>query len=162
MDGLDNLDPHWVWVAIGLALAALELIVPGVYLIWLAVAALIVGLLTFVIDLGVVAQVVNFVFLALIIAYSAKRFLRDRPIVSSDPLMNKRGGRLVGDTAVVTTPLDGGTGRVRHGDSEWLARGPDLEAGARVRITGSDGAILLVEPLTLLADEGTQPPVVKD
>ena len=158
MDGFDNLDPYWIWGALGLALAALELIVPGVYLIWLAVAALIVGLLTFVIDLGLVTQVINFVFLALIMAFSAKRFLRDRPIVSSDPLMNKRGGRLVGETAVVTTALDGGTGRVRHGDSEWLARGPDIEAGTRVRITGSDGAILLVERLTLLADEGTQPP----
>ena len=145
---MDGVEPHWVWIAIGLALATLELVVPGVYLIWLAVAALIVGGLTFVIDLGVAAQVINFVFLALIIAYSAKRFLRDRPIESSDPLMNKRGGRLVGQTAVVTLAFDGGSGRVRHGDSEWLARGPDLAVGARVRITGSDGAILLVEEMS--------------
>lgn len=145
---MDGIEPHWVWLAIGLALAALELVVPGVYLIWLAAAALIVGGLTFVIDLGVAAQVINFVFLALIIAYSAKRFLRDRPIESSDPLMNKRGGRLVGQTAVVTLAFDGGSGRVRHGDSEWLARGPDFAVGTRVQITGSDGAILLVEAMS--------------
>lgn len=158
MDGLDGIDPHWIWFAIGLALATLELIVPGVYLIWLAVAALIVGAMTFVIDLGSAVQVVNFVILSLIIVFSARRFLRDRPIVSSDPLLNKRGGRLVGQTAVVTQAFDGGMGRIRHGDSEWLARGPDVASGERVRITGNDGSILLVEPLTLLADEGTQPP----
>ena len=38
IDGVDN---YWVWFAIGLALAALELLAPGVYLIWLAAAALI-------------------------------------------------------------------------------------------------------------------------
>lgn len=158
MDGLDGIDPHWIWFAIGLALAALELIVPGVYLIWLAVAALIVGAMTFVIDLGSAVQVINFVILSLIIVFSARRFLRDSPIVSSDPLLNKRGGRLVGQTALVTQAFDGGMGRIRHGDSEWLARGPDMASGERVRITGNDGSILLVEPLTLLADEGTQPP----
>ncbi|RXZ65201.1 NfeD family protein [Pelagerythrobacter rhizovicinus] len=158
MNGLDSFDPHWIWIAIGLALAALELLVPGVYLIWLAAAALVTGALTYFLGLGVAAQVIDFVFLALIFAFSARRFLRDKPIVGADPLLNKRGGRMVGETAVVTQAFDGGSGRVRHGDSEWLARGPDIAAGARVRIIGSDGSILLVEPLTLLAGEGTAPP----
>ena len=48
--------------------------------------------------------------------------------------------------AVVTQAIDGGMGRVHHGDSEWLARGPDAAPGMRVRIVGSDGAVLLVEP----------------
>ena len=33
------------------------------------------------------------------------------------------------------------------------ARGADAEAGTRVRITGSRGAELLVEPVALLADD---------
>ncbi len=45
MDDFGSFDPHWVWIAIGLVLAALEMLVPGVYLIWLAVAAIITGLL---------------------------------------------------------------------------------------------------------------------
>lgn len=159
MGGLDSLDPPWVWIAIGLALAALELLVPGVYLIWLAAAAIITGALTFVLDLGLAVQVSNFVFLALILAFSARRLLRDRPIVGADPLLNKRGGRLIGETALVTQAFEGGTGRIRHGDSEWLARGADIAAGQRVRIIGHEGSVLLVEPLTLLADEGTVPPV---
>ncbi|AKM08010.1 NfeD family protein [Pelagerythrobacter marensis] len=158
MDGLDNFDPHWIWIAIGLALAALELVVPGVYLIWLAAAALATGFLTFVLDLGLAVQISNFVFLALILAFSARRFLRDKPIVGADPLLNKRGSRLIGETALVTQAFEGGTGRIRHGDSEWLARGADVATGERVRIIGHEGAVLLVEPLTLLADEGTAPP----
>ena len=102
-------------------------------------------------------QVIDFVFLSLIIAFSAKRFLRDKPIESSDPLMNRRGARLVGETALVVQAIEHGSGRVKLGDSEWIARGPDVAAGERVRISGSEGAILLVEQLTLLSDEGTQP-----
>lgn len=158
MDWLDGLDPHWAWFAIGLALAALEMLVPGVYLIWLAAAAIATGAITWVFDLGVPFQIVDFVFLSLILVFSAKRLLRDRPIISSDPLLNNRMGRLVGQTGTVSQAIESGEGRVRQGDSEWLARGPDLAAGARVRITGFEGGTLLVEPLTLLKDEGTRPP----
>lgn len=152
MNGFEGFDAHWVWIAIGLLLAALEMLVPGVYLIWLAVAAIITGVLTLGVGLELPAQVIVFVSLSLIAAFSAKRFLRDSPIESSDPLMNQRGSRLIGENAIVTQAIEGGSGRVKYGDSEWIARGPDIDAGARVRITGSDGAILLVEPLNLLTE----------
>ena len=157
MDWLEALEAHWVWLTLGLVLAGLEMLLPGVYLIWLALAAIATGVLTAAFDLSLPMQVIDFVFLSLIIAFSAKRFLRDKPIESSDPLMNRRGARLVGETALVVQAIEHGSGRVRLGDSEWIARGPNVAAGERVRVSGSEGAILLVEPLTLLSDEGTQP-----
>ncbi|HEU4652209.1 MAG TPA: NfeD family protein, partial [Croceibacterium sp.] len=128
MDWLNGLEPHWVWLTLGLLLAGLEMLVPGVYLIWIAVAALITGVLTAVFDVALPLQVIEFVFLALIIAFSAKRFLGERPIVSSDPLMNRRGARLVGETATVVAAIEHGSGRVKLGDSEWIAHGPDVAA----------------------------------
>jgi membrane protein implicated in regulation of membrane protease activity len=157
MDWFGDLDAHWVWLTLGLVLAGLEMLVPGVYLIWLAVAAIITGVLTGLFDLSLPMQVIDFVFLALILAFSAKRILRDKPIESADPLMNRRGARMVGQTALVVQAIEHGSGRVHFGDGDWIARGPDVAAGERVRIVGSDGASLLVEPLTLLSDEGTQP-----
>lgn len=157
MNLFEGLDAHWVWISIGLVLAALEMLLPGVYLIWLAVAAIVTGVLTFGLDLALPSQIVIFVSASLIAAFSARRFLKDSPIESSDPLLNQRGSRLIGDTAVVTQAFDGGSGRVRHGDSEWLAKGPDLSVGTRVRITGSDGAILIVESTTLLAPPEESP-----
>jgi len=157
MEWLEGLAAHWVWLTLGLVLAGLEMLLPGVYLIWLALAAIITGVLTLALDLSLPVQVIDFVFLSLIIAFSAKRFLRDRPIESSDPLMNRRGARLVGETALVVQAIEHGSGRVKLGDSEWIARGPSVAAGERVRVSGSEGAILLVEPLNLLTDEGTQP-----
>ena len=147
MDWLTGMSAGWWWIAGGLVLAGLELAVPGVYLIWLAVAALITGAIALVMDFGIAVQVVNFVALALIAAYSARRILRDKPIESTDPMLNNRAGRLIGQTAVVTVALTGGEGRVRHGDSEWIAHGPDAAIGQRVRILGMEGSALQTGPL---------------
>jgi membrane protein implicated in regulation of membrane protease activity len=152
-----SLEAHWVWLTLGLVLAGLEMLVPGIYLIWLALAAIATGVLTGLFDLSLPMQVIDFVFLALIAAFSARRLLQDRPIVSSDPLLNRKGARLVGETALVVQAIEHGSGRVRLGDSEWIARGPDAAPGERVRITGNDGAVLLVEPLGRLIEGGAQP-----
>ncbi|WP_324829228.1 NfeD family protein [Qipengyuania zhejiangensis] len=154
---MEGFESYWIWLILGLALAALEMVVPGVYLIWLALAAIVIALLAFVSGPPVALQVIAFVSLALIFAFSARRVLRDRPIVSSDPLLNNRVGRLVGETAIVTQALEGSSGRVKVGDSEWIARGPDIPVGQRVRITGSDGAQLHVEPVVLVDDKRDQP-----
>ena len=129
----------------------------GVYLLWIAVAAILTGILTFAVDPGLPMQIVSFAFLSLIMAFSAKRILRDTPIVSSDPLLNNRVGRLIGETAQVSAAIEGGCGRVHLGDSDWMAEGPDLPVGSRVRITGSRGTILLVEPVALLPDSQKPP-----
>ena len=155
MDWFGALAPYWLWLTLGVVLAGLEMLVPGVYLIWLAVAALVTGALTWLLDLSPPLQVIDFVFLALICAYSARRFLRDSPIVSQDPLLNRRGARMVGEVAMVVQAIEHGSGRVHVGDSEWIARGPDVAVGERVRITGNDGANLLVEPLTLLPKDNS-------
>ncbi len=142
---LDGLEPHWLWLIAGLVLAVAEMIVPGVFLIWFAAAALIVGLLTAVLPIAAPVQVVLFVVLSLVSVLAGRRFLRRYPIQSADPLLNQRGAQLVGRQVVVTQAIQGGHGRVRCGDSEWLAQGPDAEAGARMTVTGSQGSVLIVE-----------------
>ncbi|MCW1431436.1 NfeD family protein [Novosphingobium sp. JCM 18896] len=147
MEWFEALDAHWHWLAIGLVLAAAEMAIPGVFLIWLAGAALITGALTWALPLGIAMQVVIFAVLAIVSVFTGKRYLAANPIESADPKMNDRGARLVGETVVVTHAIDGGNGRVKQGDSEWLAKGPDAEPGTRMRVAGLDGVVLLVEHL---------------
>lgn len=146
MDWLGDIAPHWAWLTLGVILAGLEMLIPGYYLIWIALAAVVTGVLTGFLPFGLAFQVVTFVLLALLSVFSARRFLSENPIVSSDPLMNRRGARMIGQTAVVVQPIEHGTGRVRFGDGEWNVRGADAGAGDWVRIVGTDGATLLVEP----------------
>jgi inner membrane protein len=140
-----GLEPHWAWLIAGLVLAVAEMVIPGVFLIWFAAAALIVGLLTAALPIALPLQVVLFVVLSLASVLAGRRFLHRHPIQSADPLLNRRGAQLVGRQVVVTQAIEGGSGRVRCGDSEWLAQGPDVPVGARMTITGHDGAVLIVE-----------------
>ena len=140
-------DPHWAWLALGLVLAVGEMTIPGVFLIWMAGAAVITGLITWVVPLSVPLQVVLFAVLSVAAVFIGRNWLRANPIVAADPMMNDRGGRAVGETVLVTTVIEGGEGRVKLGDSEWIAKGPDAEPGTRMRVTGHDGSILMVEHL---------------
>ncbi len=147
MTWLETLDGHWAWLALGLILAVAEMAVPGFFLIWLAGAAIVTGLLVWAVPLSLAWQIVIFAVLALTAVLVGRRYFRANPVEAADPLMNDRGGRLVGEVVVVTQAIDGGAGRVRQGDGEWLAKGPDAEPGTRMRVRGHEGTVLLVEHL---------------
>ena len=136
---------HWGWMALGVALAIAELLAPGYFLIWLAAAALVTGLVAAAMPIGLDAEILLFVVLCALALGAARRWFARNPGVSADPMLNDRGGQLVGQSAVVTHVIEGGMGRVRHGDTEWLARGPDAQPGTRMRISGHDGTVLIVE-----------------
>lgn len=145
MEWLSDLEPHWFWLALGLLLGAAEIVAPGVFLMWLGAAAALTGVLAYALPIPLPLQIVIFAVLAVIAVFLGRNYLRDNPIEEADPMMNRKGARLAGEIAVVVAPIEAGSGRVRLGDSEWLARGPDAMAGERVRVLGSDGAVLLVK-----------------
>lgn len=145
MEGPGGLEMHYAWLALGLILAAAEMAIPGVFLIWMSGAALIVGALAWLTPIGVPVQIVIFAVLAIVAVFLGRRYIAGHPIHEADPMMNKRADRLVGESVVVTQAIEGGTGKVRLGDSEWLARGADAPVGARMRVTGHEGTALLVE-----------------
>lgn len=136
----------WGWMALGVALAIAELLAPGYFLIWVAAAALATGIAAAGLVLPLTGQVVLFALLAALAMAAGRRWYRRNPGESADPMMNDRGARLIGQAAIVSQALAGGNGRVRHGDTEWLAQGPDAAEGTRVRITGHQGTVLIVEP----------------
>ena len=144
-----SLEPHWVWLIVAVALGIAELLVPGVFLIWLAAAAALTGLAALIFGLPLAFQFATFALLAIAAVYIGRRWYANNPVESSDPLLNDRAARLIGETVVVVDAIRDGRGRVRIGDGVWPARGPDADAGARVKVTGADGACLHVEPLEL-------------
>lgn len=153
MNGFD-LEPQWMWLLGAIALGIAELIVPGVFLIWLAAAAAATGLLTLAFGIGLPFQFATFALLAIASVYSGRRWYLANPMPSADPMLNDRAARLVGRTVTVVAAIDNGEGRVKVGDGVWSCRGPDAPEGARVRITGADGSCLKVEPVRELERPG--------
>lgn len=144
---LGNFTGHWFWLSLGVVLAAAEIVAPGFFLIWLAVAAIITGLLAWVVPIPAALQVGLFAVIAVAAVYAGRRWFKMNPIESDDPNLNDRGARLIGELVTVVEAIDGGQGRVKVGDSVWSARGPDTPVGSRVRVTGSNGSMLSVESL---------------
>lgn len=135
----------WVgWMVFGVVLAIGELALPGIFLIWIAIAAAITGAVTYLAPIPMPVQVIIFAALCLIATYAGKRWYRDNPVASSDPLLNDRAARLVGRSVTVVEPIVNGEGRVRIDDGTWTATGPDAPVGARLTVVGAQGTMLTV------------------
>ena len=142
---LDTISTHWFWLSLGLLLGVAELVAPGFFLMWLGLAALIVGGLDYFLPITVAYQVAMFAILSVLTVFAGKKFLKKNPIETEDANLNDRGARLTGEIVTVVEAITNGHGRVKVGDSIWSARGVDAAIGSRVRVTGADGAVLLVE-----------------
>ena len=90
-------------------------------------------------------QLLLFASLSIAAVYAGRRWYADHPVASTDPLLNDRTARLIGQTVTVVEAITDGEGRVKVGDSVWSATGPDAEVGARVRVIASEGTVLRVE-----------------
>ena len=140
-----SLADHWLWLIAAAVLATAELVVPGVYLIWIGLAALITGLATLLLPLPVVIQFAIFAVAAFGTVYWGRRYLASNPIISDDPKLNDRSARLVGAIVTAVEPVDHAHGRVKVGDGVWSARGDTAAVGERLRVTGNEGGVLIVE-----------------
>jgi inner membrane protein len=136
---------HW-WILAGLCLLA-EALAPGFVFLWFGLSAGLTGLAVLAAP-GLAWQAQLLAFSALAVASVALWLRRRRPRPEPGAgVLNRRAEACVGSPAVVETPLSAGRrGRVRLGDTTWAATGPDLPAGAEVRVTGARGAVLVVEP----------------
>lgn len=143
----------WNWMVLGLVLLALEIVLPGVFLLWIGIAALLVGAASLQLwDTAMwtwQVQVVLFLMLSLVSAYVGKQIVRRNGDVSDQPLLNRRGAQMIGRTATLDEPIREGRGRIQLGDTLWRVSGPDLPAGTRVRVTGASDTDLelTVEPI---------------
>jgi membrane protein implicated in regulation of membrane protease activity len=111
----------WNWMALGFVLLILEILVPGVFLLWIGLAALIVGGLSLLLwDASFWAwqlQVVLFLALSIACALIGKKIMGNRGDVTDQPLLNQRGAQLIGRIATLTEPIVDGRGRVKIGDT---------------------------------------------
>ena len=135
----------WNWLIFGFILMALELAAPGVFLFWLGLAALLVGLLSFAIDPSWQTQLLMFAVFAAAAVPVWRRLAKSEGSVSqSNPFLNKRVDALIGRVFTLEKPIIDGSGTVRIDDTIWRVAGPDTPAGSRVKIVQADGASLTV------------------
>lgn len=138
---------QWTWWIAAAVLGILELLAPGIFFIWLAVAAAVVGGLLLIFDMPLTVQIALFAVLSVLAVWASRRYLGGHPIASDRPLLNQRARTYIGHTYALEQGIVNGRGKLKIGDTLWLASGPDLPAGASVRVTGEDDGVLMVEPI---------------
>ncbi|MCW3848733.1 NfeD family protein [Sphingomonas sp. LB-2] len=138
--------PGLAWLGLAALLAIIELLIPGIFLVFIAAGAAVTGAIALLVPLPLVVEIAIFALASAASVAIGRRWYARNPVESSDPLLNDRVARLIGQVVTVAEPIVAGQGRVRVGDSEWTARGADAPAGAHVRITGANGNTLEVEP----------------
>lgn len=137
----------WHWLTLAVVLIILEMFSPGVFFIWLGIAAACVGIVLYVRpDLSWQIQLIVYAVLSIvsIISWRLTRVFFP-PKESEVPHLNRRADQYVGRTFTLIEPIINGVGKIRVDDSTWRVQGEEAPAGSQVKVTGVDGIVFEVE-----------------
>jgi len=136
------------WLIAALVLGIAELAAPGIFFVFLAIAAAVTGIALLALpELPIAVQLASFAVWSTVTVLIGRRWYRDYPVAGADPMLNDRSARMVGQIVTVETAIVDGRGRVLVGDGSWPARGDDAAAGTRVRITRVADGVADVTPV---------------
>jgi hypothetical protein len=136
--------PWWGWAVFAALMALGELHAPGVYLMWIGLGAAVTALVAAIWPFHIESQLAIFAG-ACLTSCGVGYFVYNRFHASSGPPLNQRDRLMIGCRGTVAVPLVNGQGKVRLGDSVWLAEGPNLPEGTPVVVKAVRGAWLVVE-----------------
>lgn len=141
----------WHWVGLGIVLMAIEVAVGTFDLLWVSIGAFLTALFALIIPApmgGWEGQLSFFGLVAIAFVISGRTIFKGlRNRASTHPNLNDRLANMVGQHGHAMTAFDGGSGKVKVGDTVWLAQGDGpINAGDGVTITGADKGVLKVKP----------------
>jgi inner membrane protein len=136
----------WFWFIVAGLLLIGELMSPGVFLMWLAGAAVLTGIGDFIFALHWQGEVALFAVLAAALVFASWNWVkRQRSPQTDQPHLNLRHGAYVGRVFALENAIINGSGKLKIEDALWDVDGPDLPVGTRVRVTGVNGLRLNAE-----------------
>lgn len=142
-------DPFWLWLVVGAAILAVEIMTGTGWLLWAAIAAGAVGLLALATHTTLPIELAVFAALTSIMALAARRFLPSS-FTEHGPDINDNIGRVVGKRGQAASAFKAGAGRVSIDGKEWAAQLEGegaLASGSAVEVVAVEGSHLMVKAL---------------
>jgi inner membrane protein len=134
----------WNWFILAALLLFVEVLAPGMFMLWLGLSAILVGLISSVVVWSWQSQLIAFAVFAIASVPAWRHFARKVEKPGDSPFLNRRAEGYVGRVFTLDRPIVDGVGAVRIDDTIWRVTGPDSPAGSRVRVSRADGADLSV------------------
>lgn len=138
------------WLVIGFALLVLEVLTGTMYILWVAAAALIVGVIMFILPmLDWTTQLLLFAVLTGVLMYLGHVYVRPKMQGGEPSDLNDRARSMVGTRVKAVADFETGVGRVHVGDTQWRAKMDEgnAKSGDELTVLSVTGTTLLVEPL---------------
>jgi membrane protein implicated in regulation of membrane protease activity len=138
----------WTWAIVGLALCIMEVMAPGIFLLWIGVAAFANAVLLLVTPLSIEWLLVTFCVFTVVSVLAGRKIYGAKDISTDAPFLNRRADALIGRETRLHAAIENGVGLAQIDDTVWRVSGPELPQGARVKIVGmtQDGTMLRIEP----------------
>ncbi len=141
---------YWHWIVLGIALMAMEILLPSFVALWFGAAAVIVGvLLLFIPSLSVAIQVVLWVIFSIIFTWLWFRIMQPLAIDKTKAGLSREA--IVGEIGqVLSAPTTERRGTLRFsvpilGADEWpFICSDEVASGDRVRVSDISGNDLIV------------------
>lgn len=139
------------WIIAGLALSLLELIVPGVYLIWFGLAAFVVGIAVYFLPIELTTQLIVFAIASgifAVIGVAVYRYVFSKAQVPAEyKNLNNTAEQYVGQLVTVAEDAEDNRTKVKIGDTYWLASCKKaFKQGDTAKVVGvKDSLILIIE-----------------
>ena len=149
-DTLESISPWW-WVALGIAIGAIEMLTMSFFLIWWGLAAIVMAVLLMLMPgMPGEMQVIIFATLSVILTFVGRNYIAKHGDGAAPvPGLNERSDAMIGRSGKVVETT-GNEGKVEIDGIPWKAhsvQGAMPAEGGSVEVTGSDGITLSVKPI---------------
>ncbi|PHS68525.1 MAG: hypothetical protein COB23_09150 [Methylophaga sp.] len=136
----------WHWLILAVVLVIVEILAPTFFALWMAIAAFITGVVLYLFpSMPWEYQVFIFAVLSVASIVAWRSYYTKNPIITDEPLLNRRGEQYVGRVITLKEPIIDGQGKVQVDDSTWKIEGEDCPVGTKIKVVSINNVIFQVE-----------------
>ena len=139
-------DPAVIWFLVGLGLLLLEMVLPGLVILFFGVGAWVTALVCAITDINLNWQILIFLVASLLGLVLLRKYLKKRFFSRTDKEIDDQLEEFIGRKALAIDDFKDGSGKVEFKGTQWTARSKEpVSKGDRVIIRSKDSLPLIVE-----------------